>query len=52
MIDYVLRSIRSALDFGITIKENNVSLFATNKASKVYSKKFLEQIRNVGAALC
>jgi chaperonin GroEL (HSP60 family) len=52
MIDYVLRSVRSALDYGITIKENNISLFATNKASKAYSKKFLERVKNIGAIVC
>lgn len=52
MIDYTLRSIKSMLDFGVILDNENVELYATVKSSYELSKKFLTQIKNLGAIIC
>lgn len=51
-IDYVLRSIKSMLDYGLVIVDDELNLNATISSSQELSKKFLNQIKNVKAAIC
>ena len=51
-IDQILRSIKSMLDYGITIEDNQIELCATNKISINLSKKFFDQITSLGAIIC
>lgn len=51
-VDYALRSVRSMLDYGVSFNNDCLTLFATINSSKELSKKFINQIKNVKAAIC
>ncbi len=51
-IDNALRSIKSMIDYGVIIQNNQVELNATFQAANELSKKFFSQINNIGAAVC
>ena len=50
-IDFILRSIKSMLDFGIYEEEDAIKLYATEIVSSEFSKKIINNISNVGAFL-
>jgi chaperonin GroEL (HSP60 family) len=51
MIDYVLRSVKSMLDFGVIILDDEIELYGSYKLSKELSKKFVNIITNIYAYL-
>jgi hypothetical protein len=50
-IDNVLRSIKSILDYGILIKNEEIDLYGTSKSSLELSNKFFKQIMNIGSII-
>jgi len=51
-IDYFLRSIKSMLDYGIIFEKDSIHLYGTKKSSFELSKKFIDKMTNLKAALC
>ena len=51
-IDHTLRSIKSMLDFGVIIDDDDVKLNATLLFSDELSKKFISYMQNLGAVIC
>ena len=52
MIDYVLRSIKSMLDFGIIINhDENIELYGSYQIAKQLAKKFHDIVSNINAFL-
>ena len=50
-IDHTLRSIKSMLDYGIIIQNEKLELNATVNSSNELSKKFVQQMLNLGSAI-
>jgi len=49
MIDYVLRSVKSMLDFGVFFKDDKINLYGSYKFSKELAEKFCSLVKNIYA---